>query len=1012
MNSVCRDIFRAIHEGKWLKIEYKNKEDRVTSYWIGIQNINLSLKALNVEGLHLGKYTVSHLDIYIDSIISSQVIEGSYCEINKELVNDISVNPHKYLNIFDHVANLKILTYLEMCNRMDTVPYYDNFKLVQYFDREKLSGDMYALSEEQFRYVVNNFQYRANKERETAKGKGKIRMQQLAVNILSINTSKGLYVLAYRKLNFDVKNRTLRPDKEITICTQYSIGGKVESIRRYLDAEDYDLLKNFEKNQEKIKDCIMEYSRKKAVIDDLPYMIGIGSDVILDLHKEYNAIIKMYDSGDVTFPIKAFFGDLLERPRRTKGYPIALLKQKTNLDQVLASNNAMKFPISYVQGPPGTGKTNTIINTIATAFFNNRTVLFASYNNIPIDGVFKKLSNLEYRGKIVPFPVLRLGNEEKMRDAIRYIKLLYKRTQGITIFEATLDRRKEDRIERAKKLSGLLKKYEESLDYSERKETVLRMMESQEEFGASINMLPFQADLQGRQLSKIEKNIEKLGTFSDEEAKRYLDTNEEEFFQYLYYTCAKYIQKLDEPKYSDFMEILNCEDEGVQLENFDQYFRKTENVKRIQNVFPIIITTCISAHKLGNPEKMFDMVIMDEASQCNTAVSLVPILRGENLMLVGDPQQLNPVIVLDELVNQQLRKKYQVADEYDYRKNSVYKTYLACDSVSDETLLRNHYRCNKKIIDFNNKKYYNSKLVIKTKSQEQQPLVYVDIVHSKSDIKNAAPLEAEKVVEYALFHKDKTIGVITPFVNQRKLIEEMAAYAKLDNISLGTVHAFQGDEKDVILFSTAITDQTSQGTYDWLKNNKELINVATSRAKDKLIVLSSMDNVERLHKEESDDLYELIRYVKENGESEVTQKHANSRALGVKPFSTTTESVFLQTLNHALENIWLSQNKFVIHKEVAISHVFKDNTDYESLFYMGRFDFVVYEKRDLMEYPVLAIELDGKEHYEDAVVKARDSKKNEICKSHNLQIIRVENSYARRYNYIKDILMDYFSRMH
>lgn len=307
MNSVCRDIFRAIHEGKWLKIEYKNKEDRVTSYWIGIQNINLSLKALNVEGLHLGKYTVSHLDIYIDSIISSQVIEGSYCEINKELVNDISVNPHKYLNIFDHVANLKILTYLEMCNRMDTVPYYDNFKLVQYFDREKLSGDMYALSEEQFRYVVNNFQYRANKERETAKGKGKIRMQQLAVNILSINTSKGLYVLAYRKLNFDVKNRTLRPDKEITICTQYSIGGKVESIRRYLDAEDYDLLKNFEKNQEKIKDCIMEYSRKKAVIDDLPYMIGIGSDVILDLHKEYNAIIKMYDSGDVTFPIKAFF---------------------------------------------------------------------------------------------------------------------------------------------------------------------------------------------------------------------------------------------------------------------------------------------------------------------------------------------------------------------------------------------------------------------------------------------------------------------------------------------------------------------------------------------------------------------------------------------------------------------------------------------------------------------------------------------------------------------------------
>ena len=39
---------------------------------------------------------------------------------------------------------------------------------------------------------------------------------------------------------------------------------------------------------------------------------------------------------------------------------------------------------------------------------------------------------------------------------------------------------------------------------------------------------------------------------------------------------------------------------------------------------------------------------MDEASQCNTAVSLVPIIRGKNLMLVGDPQQLSPVILLDE----------------------------------------------------------------------------------------------------------------------------------------------------------------------------------------------------------------------------------------------------------------------------------------------------------------------------------------------------------------------------
>ena len=120
----------------------------------------------------------------------------------------------------------------------------------------------------------------------------------------------------------------------------------------------------------------------------------------------------------------------------------------------------------------------------------------------------------------------------------------------------------------------------------------------------------------------------------------------------------------------------------------------------------------------------------------------------------------------------------------------------------------------------------------------------------------------------------------------------------------------------------------------------------------------------------------------------------------------------MANLSHALENIWLSQNRFLIHKEVPIAQVFQNNESYNDLFYSGRFDFVVYERRGEEELPVLAIELDGKEHFEDEVVKSRDAKKNAICQEHNLQIIRVENSYARRYNHIKAILMSYFSIRH
>lgn len=368
MNAVCRDIFKAIHEGKWLSIEYRNKQDQLTKYWIGIRKINVLKRTLEVEGLHLGSCAVEKFQwIYIDSIQTSQIVEGSYCPINQELVNDIRLNPHKYKAVFDQVANLKILNYLEDCNRLDTTPYKSDFALIRYLDRESFHGDIYPLSDEQFKMIVKNFQMKAQKQKE---GTQRLRIQQLTVNVMSIHTPHGLYVLAYRKLELDVKQRCLRPDEDITICTEFSIDGEKESIRKYLDAGDYELLKDFEQNQEIIKDAITRTNSKILGVDDMPYLIGLGIEVVLDLHKEYRAVIEMYQKGDVTVPLKAFFGDLLERPVSRKTIPIVLLDKRVNLDQLLAIHNGMKYPVTYVQGPPGTGKTNTIINTVINAFFN------------------------------------------------------------------------------------------------------------------------------------------------------------------------------------------------------------------------------------------------------------------------------------------------------------------------------------------------------------------------------------------------------------------------------------------------------------------------------------------------------------------------------------------------------------------------------------------------------------------------------------------------------------------
>ncbi len=203
MNQICRDIFRAIHEGKWLKIEYRNKADQVTKYWIGIRDLDPRSRTMKVDGLHLGQLTIGEYDrIFIDSILSTEIIEGTYCPENKILVEDIEMHPERYKNIFDSSANLKILNYLEICNKLDTTPYITDYDLIHYIDRDRINCGMYQLTDQQFREVVAQFQYFSSREKRKS---GSLKVKRLAINVLSINTNKGLYVLAYRNLNLDVK---------------------------------------------------------------------------------------------------------------------------------------------------------------------------------------------------------------------------------------------------------------------------------------------------------------------------------------------------------------------------------------------------------------------------------------------------------------------------------------------------------------------------------------------------------------------------------------------------------------------------------------------------------------------------------------------------------------------------------------------------------------------------------------------------------------------------------------
>ena len=982
INKISRDIFKAIHEGKWIAVEYRNKQQNVTKYWIGIKNINPYKKLLIVDGLNVATSEMKELNLYYDSIIDANLIEGSFCKINSKLLEDIEEHTSRYSFIFNNVANLKLLDYYSECNKLDNTPYRNDYKLIEEQDVDVNGEGENNLSNEQFDHLVKVYNY-------DAKNKSQNKMPRsvsLCMNICSIHTKKGLYVLAYKKLLFDVKNRTLTQDDEVSVCREFTVDGVKISAHWFLDADEFQLLDKFEENAELIKDLITKNNPEYNGVDDMPYVMALSRDFTINLDEEYNAILKMYEDNTVTYPIKAFFGDLTDKPRRIKNYPLALYNDKVNLDQLLVIHNGLKYPVLYVQGPPGSGKTNTILNTVVTAFFNNKTVLISSYNNHPVDEIYQKLSHLKYKGDDIPFPIIRLGNSEKLKDAIKQIRLLFKITSSMQVFDSSLNRKKTYEEHKTKALSDLLRKYEEKLDLSERKEMIKTML-------SSSSNLPFLANLQGEQLVNVNNTLKEIGEITDDDIKPLISHDRLELFKFLNFTSAKFIKRLSEPKYKELTDIIFTKDLNEAVRQLNQYLSNDENFQKFLKIFPVVATTNISAHRLGEPKQYFDMVIMDEASQCNTAVALVPIIRGEQLLLVGDPQQLKPVILLDERNNLILKKRYNITDEYDYRNKSVYQTFLSADAVSDEVLLSYHYRCHPKIIGFNNKKYYNNKLNIRSSDNEKQPLEFIECHSKDTTLKNTSESEAKEIVHYVKTHPDKTIAVITPFVNQRNEIQEELNQSGIANVDCGTVHAFQGDEKQEIIFSLALTDKTQEKTYSWLKNNKELINVATSRAKEKLVIIGDMEQLNRLHHPgDDDDLFELCNYVSSNGITTITERAPESRALGIKPYSTETETAFLETLNHAINAMMITKTKYVVKKEVPISQVFNSSNQVNDLFYTGRFDYIVYERDGKEWLPVFAIELDGNEHTTDLRVIERDKKKQQICDEHNFQLIRVPNN--------------------
>lgn len=393
------------------------------------------------------------------------------------------------------------------------------------------------------------------------------------------------------------------------------------------------------------------------------------------------------------------------------------------------------------------------------------------------------------------------------------------------------------------------------------------------------------------------------------------------------------------------------------------------------------------------------MVVMDEAGQCNATDALLALARGNRLLMVGDPKQLKPVIQLNPSANKRLMDKYKVPQTYNYLTNSILDMMLANDKSSNDILLEYHYRCASKIISFPNSLYYGDKLKL-NKLKEVGKLGFYDCKNFGTTNNNTAIEEAKACVSYIKRNGYKDTTILTPFVNQSLLINQMLKQEGIPSVKAVSVHKMQGSENKTILFSLAISPKTSKRTWDWIKNNRELINVAMTRAKDAFVLFADKEVAKKLGNGK-EDVSKLIQYMENNGNVKVVK---TERIENESPYANQSQAErdFFVTIAH----FCTCNPNYVAKRNMMTYEVFPDDPLAKKI--KGNFDLVLYaSEQDFQNHkPSLVFEINGGEHIGSFSAEKRDVRKNWLCENHGVKETFIPNSSVRNYSWIQWIVED------
>lgn len=310
---------------------------------------------------------------------------------------------------------------------------------------------------------------------------------------------------------------------------------------------------------------------------------------------------------------------------------------------------------------------------------------------------------------------------------------------------------------------------------------------------------------------------------------------------------------------------------------FDLIKDKKVFMEDISLVFPVFTTTIASFHKLFTGEEMFiENLIIEEAGMIKPNDILYPLNVSKKATFIGDPRQLQPIVLIHNLFNDFLKNKINKFDINFFEKFSpteVSAFHKAAGLKKDfkeldnSIILDEHRRCQKPIAElFINISNYKG-LEILTDYKEptifEKNLIFID--SGKKDFSNYLfNMNEINIIEDLLSELElkgvditKDIGIITPYLKQEEILlkrfSEKLSHSS-DNKKIGTIHKFQGTEFRIIIFSAVLALQEEKMFF--MNKDTTLFNVAISRAKEYFIFIG---NREKLISEEG-----LSKYILNN----------------------------------------------------------------------------------------------------------------------------------------------------